>query len=65
MQLGEWSQFVDKGKGPIPVADYRLACGEAQSSGALGPDGDGYDASGGRGVYSFCMCPGTMLCTQR
>ena len=37
--------LVLRGKGPIPVADYRLTC----------------NLEDGRGVYSFCMCPGGQI----
>lgn len=38
-------RLVLKGKGPIPVADYRLAC----------------NLENNRGIYSFCMCPGGQI----
>lgn len=37
--------LVLRGKGPIPVADYRLTC----------------NLSNERGIYSFCMCPGGQI----
>jgi uncharacterized FAD-dependent dehydrogenase len=51
IQYGEEdaAEYVLRGKGPMPVSEYRLAAnfdeGEAQS----------------RGVYSFCMCPGGQI----
>lgn len=43
------SQYGEENVGKLPPADYRLA----------------YKASNGRGVYSFCMCPGgeVVVCT--
>ena len=43
------SQYGPENAGKLPPADYRLA----------------YKASNGRGVYSFCMCPGgeVVVCT--
>ena len=45
------SQYGEENAGKLPPADYRLA----------------YKASNGRGVYSFCMCPGgeVVVCTTR
>ena len=45
------SQYGAENAGKLPPADYRLA----------------YKASNGRGVYSFCMCPGgeVVVCTTR
>lgn len=50
IQYGERdaSEHVLRGKGPIPVAEYRLAAN--------------FDYGGvQRGVYSFCMCPGGQI----
>jgi uncharacterized FAD-dependent dehydrogenase len=41
-------QLVLRGKGPIPVAEYRLAANFQNN-----------DSS--RGIYSFCMCPGGQI----
>lgn len=38
-------RLVLKGKGPIPVADYKLTC----------------NLDNNRGIYSFCMCPGGQI----
>lgn len=48
MQYGQKdaSSLVQRGKGPIPVADYRLATNIEESN---------------SGVYSFCMCPGGQI----
>ncbi len=45
------SQYGEENVGKLPPADYKLA----------------YKASNGRGVYSFCMCPGgeVVTCTTR
>lgn len=45
------SQYGEENVGKLPPADYRLA----------------YKASTGRGVYSFCMCPGgeVVVCTTK
>ncbi|CAN0448785.1 unnamed protein product, partial [Laminaria digitata] len=60
----EVASIVDRGKGKVPVADYRLT----QSLGPLNDEegagvGAGVGAGAGRGgqdrsCYSFCMCPG-------
>jgi uncharacterized FAD-dependent dehydrogenase len=50
-QYGDLAALVLKGKGPIPVADYRLACQAAAEAGVS-------EGGAPRGVYSFCMCPG-------
>ena len=42
VQYGQLAAEVDRGRGPIPVADYSLTA----------------KVGGGRGCYSFCMCPG-------
>eukprot|EP00667_Euglena_gracilis_P006295 EG_transcript_6342 len=57
LRLGRWADSVENGNGPLPVADYRLACGEAE--GARG--GDSYGDTPAKGVYSFCMCPGGQI----
>jgi len=54
-QYGELASLVARGKGPVPVADYRLACQAATEQGSAGGGGAGAPP---RGVYSFCMCPG-------
>ena len=45
------AQYGEENAGKLPPADYRLA----------------YKASNGRGVYSFCMCPGgeVVVCTTK
>lgn len=45
------SQYGEENAGKLPPADYRLA----------------YKAANGRGVYSFCMCPGgeVVVCSNR
>eukprot|EP00903_Cladosiphon_okamuranus_P021523 g19786.t1 len=51
------ASMVDRGKGKVPVADYRLA----QSLGSMRVDrGEGGNAKEhqDRSCYSFCMCPG-------
>ena len=50
IQYGEkYAGYVDRGAGPLPVADYRVANTVA----------DGIAA--GRACYSFCMCPGGQI----
>ena len=50
LQYGsKYAGYVDNGKGPLPVADYRVA-NTVQ---------DGIAA--GRACYSFCMCPGGQI----
>ena len=48
IQYGEFGNLCDRGKGPVPVADYRLVADV---------DGD----TEHRSVYSFCMCPGGQI----
>ena len=45
----KYAGYVDNGKGPLPVADYRVA----------NTVEDGVAA--GRACYSFCMCPGGQI----
>jgi uncharacterized FAD-dependent dehydrogenase len=47
--------LVLRGKGPIPVAEYRLTANFDTTS------EDTNDAASSRGVYSFCMCPGGQI----
>lgn len=50
IQYGEkYAGYVDRGAGPLPVADYRVA--------NTVPDG----IAAGRACYSFCMCPGGQI----
>ena len=53
---------MQRGRGRLPVADYRLAC-EVDTTGWYDPQhGEVPDASKDeRGVYSFCMCPGGQI----
>ncbi|KAG5190617.1 hypothetical protein JKP88DRAFT_352619 [Tribonema minus] len=44
-EYGALSAEVLRGKGPVPVADYKLVA----------------DLGGGRACYSFCMCPGGQI----
>eukprot|EP00891_Asterochloris_glomerata_P009393 jgi/Astpho2/9393/fgenesh1_pm.00145_%23_3_t len=54
----EYAAEVHRGKGRIPVADYRLAADKQP-----GPS-DSHSLAK-RGVYSFCMCPGgQIVCTS-
>lgn len=46
---------VRRGKGRYPVADYSMAAQIPESVAAAAAGG------GGRGVYSFCMCPGGQI----
>lgn len=48
IQYGEFGSLCDRGKGSIPVADYRLVAD-------VGGESDH------RSVYSFCMCPGGQI----
>lgn len=45
----KYAGYVDNGKGPLPVADYRVA--------NTVPHG----IAAGRACYSFCMCPGGQI----
>ena len=49
IQYGTFGSLCERGKGKVPVADYRLAT-EVDS-----------ESTGSRGVYSFCMCPGGQI----
>ena len=51
--LGDAEQHVLRGKGPIPVAEYRLT--------ATINDEEQQQQQKQRGVYSFCMCPGGQI----
>ena len=48
IQYGEFGALCERGKGPVPVADYRLVT-------------DVNGESEHRSVYSFCMCPGGQI----
>ena len=54
-----FSQQTLRGKGSIPVADYRLAT-QVPSEGGGSEWADG-PATGERACYSFCMCPGGQI----
>ena len=54
IQYGEFGNLCQKGKGIVPVADYRLTAEV---------DLPGQDSA--RACYSFCMCPGgQIVCTS-
>lgn len=48
-------ELVRRGKGPIPVAEYRLAANFQNNM-----DDENTDNIN-RGIYSFCMCPGGQI----
>jgi len=50
-----WANMVMRGKGHIPVADYKLA------TTVNSDDKTGVQEESQRGVYSFCMCPGGQI----
>lgn len=50
LQYHKWASEVQRGKGKVPVADYRVA--------TTINDGKSKDEVLSRGCYSFCMCPG-------
>ena len=52
LRYGEWATRVQRGKGPLPVASYKLTAQVPMSSGLEAED------SRTRACYSFCMCPG-------
>jgi uncharacterized FAD-dependent dehydrogenase len=54
IQYGEFGTLCEKGKGPVPVADYRLTAQVPDTS-------SGSNSEAKRGVYSFCMCPGGQI----
>jgi len=54
IQYGEFGNLCQKGKGIVPVADYRLTA-----------EVDLPDQRDTRACYSFCMCPGgQIVCTS-
>ena len=69
IQYGEFGRLCNNGKGPVPVADYRLAV-QVKIEGGDGADKTNnmkseqedeaprYDE---RACYSFCMCPGGQI----
>jgi uncharacterized FAD-dependent dehydrogenase len=59
LQYGaELAALASRGKGPLPVADYRLA---HQCVGPGAGARDGGRGSPARACYSFCMCPGGQI----
>lgn len=54
IQYGEFGPLAERGKGKIPVADYKLA---------VEVDIDDYSDES-RSCYSFCMCPGGQIGKQ-
>lgn len=57
IQLGSFGDLCSRGKGPVPVADYRLAT-QVEEDASLSPTASSY---GSRSCYSFCMCPGGQI----
>ncbi|CAM6089404.1 unnamed protein product [Calypogeia fissa] len=55
MQYHRWANEVQRGKGKLPVADYKLATDVSSPSNEGSLDAKEH---GGRGCFSFCMCPG-------
>lgn len=54
----ETAEECDRGKGKVPVADYKVAT-EVRVSGT-----DGVEELEKRQCYSFCMCPGGIIGKQ-
>ncbi|OAE26625.1 hypothetical protein AXG93_4542s1460 [Marchantia polymorpha subsp. ruderalis] len=54
LQYHRFATEVQKGKGRLPVADYKLAADGISNDGEVIDDNDGHR----RGCFSFCMCPG-------
>jgi uncharacterized FAD-dependent dehydrogenase len=58
-------ELVLRGKGPIPVAEYRLAANFEDTVITSNNNSSGSDKittnSSSRGIYSFCMCPGGQI----
>lgn len=52
VQYAGLADEVHKGRGKVPVADYKLA------NYLRGEGIESSSASSNRGCYSFCMCPG-------
>lgn len=59
IQLGEFGKFCDRGKGKVPVADYRLTHEVPVGDDATVGDDD--EGKGMRAAFSFCMCPGGQI----
>lgn len=56
MQYSGLATEVRRGRGKVPVADYKVA------KYASGKDGDEPLQATSRSCYSFCMCPGGQVC---
>lgn len=62
IQYGEFGRLCDNGKGPVPVADYRLAVQVQAGSGKQdGTEKEKAAPDRERACYSFCMCPGGQI----
>ncbi|CAM9147629.1 unnamed protein product [Phaeothamnion confervicola] len=57
-QFGPYADMVERGAGKVPVADYRLATQVHTTAVRMLRLPFLLQAEGGRGCYSFCMCPG-------
>ena len=60
IQYGEFGALCERGNGPVPVADYRLTAQVADTAPAPA-SATMADSNATRGVYSFCMCPGSQI----
>ena len=56
LQFGEFAKQVERGRGKVPVADYRVTA-HVRGSDANGKEEESHP----RAVYSFCMCPGGQI----
>jgi len=54
LRYGEWASRVQRGRGPLPVASYKLTA-QVPRTHRSSPSGK---EAGTRACYSFCMCPG-------
>ena len=67
IQYGAFGALCDRGKGKVPVADYRLAHevprgDKDRDRDGASPDHGSDEGSGpARACYSFCMCPGGQI----
>lgn len=63
VQYHKWASEVQRGKGRVPVADYKVVANFSEPESTLRTSDEVLNA---RGCYSFCMCPGGQVwCPSR
>jgi uncharacterized FAD-dependent dehydrogenase len=55
IQYHRWASEVQRGKGRVPVADYKVAADVDLNELNISSDAEEHLH---KGCYSFCMCPG-------